>query len=583
MVPDPAKASEVYIDPNGSAQKHREVLRDSPFGVWLRAADAPQALRDDTTRRDGKWVLLRPEDEHLLPKSPETRQVHRAVGPIIAGATCMITADTLRNRFNALMLRVFRQLDIVVDPLVWEHMRSLASVLTPRLLAGDFKSMDIMEWWPSMPAARRKPLMRAIVMYYEQGWCDKFAEFSAFIKKENLPFFSKDRYGLRELDYSAPRLIQGPHDVIHVILGRHIKPMLTTLKEDWPHTGPLFYGSTTPDKLQKWLDRATSRYPSGLIFWSDYSMFDSSYELPHWDFVESFYTPFSSDPDVRSALQAIRTPGGRCGNFKYQGPVMNASGRDDTALANGLLNGYTLFVSAAASWYEKPILDVTQQDLTQFGDIVMISCAGDDAIGVLPWMNEGRRLKFVQDLKKNIATCGFKAKVFAADQWQYAVYLGHRPLQLRGGWVWSRTTGRCLYKLGWQAELVGDPLAWMTGVMDMHVTCSSHVPVLADIAKAWVKGRKGCKRTPVQQDPNKPWEWMNVVTGTYDESTLKSFASAYSVHRDSTRGDLTPCDVVVTTQDVLDCIKYCVDRLSIARTVVLDHWLLKHMVWVDEQ
>lgn len=581
VVADPAKTSEVASKgtilnwrPNGDLQKVK-------LGVWVRRAAAPQSLRDQFP---GKWIRVEPHHVQLFPPE-QCRYLSRAVGPVIAGAHSMVIGATPRNRLNAVFLRVFRELGFSAEPGVWRHMLRFAPLLSPRLFAGDFSELAVPAWLQDMPTERKPALLRAAAMYAEVGWTPKFELFSSFIKVENQVDFGKDNYGLCALDYCAPRLIQGPHDVGHIIMGPKLKPMLKLLKEEWSFQSPLFYASATPRSLQAWLNLATSRFPTGLVFWSDYSMYDSSYTADHWEFVESFYRPFINHPGVRQVLHAWRMPRGKCGDFKYQGPVMNASGRDDTAFANGLLNGYAFSVASAASWYKKSIWDITPNELHGFLSLAMLSVCGDDALGVLPWVNMKRRAEFTSDLKKNIAALGFKAKAFASDRWQDAVYLGHRPVVVDGVWYWSRTLGRCLYKLGWQSEIKGDPLAWMTGVMDMHLRCSKHVPVLADIADAWCSGRKGCKKTPVRLDPNRPWEWMtaDVAPDHYAEDTLAMLAEAYSVRRDPTRGDLVPCDTKVTVADFRECIDYCRSAMSAGRTCVLDHWLLRHMVWVDEQ
>lgn len=124
-----------------------------------------------------------------------------------------------------------------------------------------------------------------------------------------------------------------------------------------------------------------------------------------------------------------------------------------------------------------------------------------------------------------------------------------------------------------------DIMAHITGVADMHTLCSKHVPVLADLAEKIVELRQGMKRTPVDMDVNKPWEWTFKGQMPYDDVTLQAVADTYTVL--STPGNQQDAHgVIVHPADVLDLIKQI---KSIQRIpCVVDHWLWRHMIWVDD-
>jgi hypothetical protein len=423
-------------------------------------------------------------------------------------------------------------------------------------------------------------------LYYSMGWNYKYGKFHSFIKDEFLPFFSKDDMCLLPLREFVARLINAPHDVTHVIAGPKIKPFLGWLKDQWRWDTNLFYGSTTPDKLHLWLQRATEQ--PRFVFWSDYSMFDSSHNEDTWEFVESFYSQYKHDVDFQRVLAAWRRPCGTLGDLKYQGRVMNASGRDDTALANAILNGVAMLLSVTAAWCKIPLEQVDKSHLLRMESELLLSVCGDDALGFLPVCDPLRARHFLHDCKLNLTAFGFSAKIFGSYRFEDAVYLGHRPLPINGVYYWSRTVGRCLYKLGWQSKPVGDPTAHMHGIMLMHKSCSLHVPVLSDIVRTWLLARSGTKVNPWTPDPNKPWETMGeVAPDHYADDTIQAFASAYSVEQNAFRGDLEQVRgaVTVTSSDVRDCIAHCVAVITEAkgRPCVLDHWLLRHMTLVDEQ
>jgi len=559
---------------------------DLPRGCFLRIRRslAPAVIR---SRAAGKWIDLRVSDlPCLMPTRLEWAPLHRAVGPVIAGATPQLFARHIYNNACAAFLRFFRVVDATPVPGIWPWvLEFFVPILLPSFLYSPHPVMSDQDWLASMPAVRRRPLSDAQALYQATGWLQKYAKFKAFPKTEHACDFSKSSEALLPADFSCPRAINGPHDVTHTIAGPKLKPLLGKLKAAWHFENPIFYASTKPVYLRLWLRRAIRRYPLATVFWSDYSMFDNSHNTATWDFMEALYGELMKDAAFRQVMACWRAPSGKFGeNLKYRGRVMNASGRDDTALANAVLNGFAMFLSAAAAWYNIDLLSLTPCHLRRFAEIAQIGICGDDALGFLPWLCEEARTGFLVRLRANLSKFGFQAKAYASDRFEDGVFLGHRPLPVDGEWHWSRTIGRCIYKLGWQASLNGDPTAYMAGVMAMHDVCSCQTPILIDIARAWLAQHRGGKITALEPDPNKPWEWMNagLLNPLYQLDTLEALARAYSVHRDRARGDLVPNSVQLTVADLRDCISYVRSTVS-AQPCVLDHWVLRHMVWVDEQ
>lgn len=531
--------------------------------------------------RGKKWLDLEKADlEKLAFLERPCRPLARAVGPVLSGTRVMVSANTNYNAFKSVCCRAFSK---VPEPRtgIWEFAAAFKRALLPEWDSPPSEMTDE-EWIESMPARRRAPLRLALQLYRRTGWCKKYATFRSFIKVEFLMYFSKDEYGILPLRAIVDRLINGPHDVTHVIAGKKIKPYLGWLKRQWHCESHLFYGGVEPAKLQRWLSRATSQGPK-LVFWSDYSSFDSCHNEQTWAFVESLYEQYRGDKDFQSVLEAWRAPVGQILDLKFRFRVMNASGRDDTALANAILNGFAMLLSVAAAWYEKDLRELDTSDLVSISSILLLSVCGDDALGFLPSVDEATALRFRDRLVANLKDFGFVAKAYCSDRFEDAVYLGHRPLPVDGVWYWSRTLGRCLPKLGWQCGLTGNGNAYMNGVMEMHTVCSAHVPVLSDIANSWLESTVGRPRTPWQEDPNKPWECMGVFGPKhYARDTIEALARAYTVDRRPCRTDLSPQDVAVSLVDVMHCIEYVKAQVK-GQVCVLDHWLLTHMVWVDEQ
>lgn len=531
----------------------------------------------------GKWTSLEKRDlEHLRSVVAYERDLGRAVGLVVPGYIPMIGAPTNYNRFKALVVRVFRR-PPPPEAGVWEFATAFRRALLPEY---DWPpgEMAFDEWIESLPSNRRAALREAAVLYAEGGWREKFAQFKSFLKMEFLPGFEKRGLDPVPLRAFVDRLIQAPHDVTHVIAGPKIKPFMAWLKSQWNCETHLFYAGTKPVHVQRWLDRVVERGPS-LYFWSDYSMFDSSHCEATWKFVEHLYRVYATDVDFQRVLDAWRVPSGTLGDLIYQGQCMNASGRDDTALANAILNGFAMLLSVAAAWFDVDLFSLTPAHVEIIKNDLLLSVCGDDALGALPWRSLQFAEAFCARAKANISRFGFKAKFFCSDRLEDCVYLGHRPLPVAGRWYWSRTIGRCLFKLGWQCRIKGDPQAHMRGIMLMHSVVSAHTPILADIAKAWIAARPKAKVNAYKPDPDKPWELLgDNGPGYYDESTICALARAYSLRKDSLRGDLDLCDVHVTPDQIKACITSCVNtvRLSGGAPCAEGSELLRHMCAVDE-
>lgn len=537
-----------------------------------------------------RWVVFDHNHMHRLYVDKCPRFLFSLAGIACSGARPMMSAKDPYNHVKALCGRAFRvqkaaSWGVGPQPGIWRFARGFVDELLPEFRA---VSMDKEEWIKSMPSNRQTPLRQAMQRYALKGWSRSVERFSAFIKSEFLPGFAQGKYGIERLDEMLDRMIQGPSDESHVLAGPHLKPLIHRLKEVWTSDNAIFYGSTGPEALHRWLTE-TLVPGSAQYIWCDFSMFDSTHSEESWEFMEYLYAEAGiEDPDFWRVMSTWRRPRGKMGPCKYQARVMNASGRDDTALANGVLNGFASYLSACAAWLDVPLLSLTPQLVRQCRDIIKISVCGDDSLGRLPLVSEARMAKFRTDMAQNIRAFGFEAKLCSSTHLGDAVYLGCRPYPVGDGlkrrWYWGKTIGRSTYKMGWvQLKEGRDVMAHITGVADMHVLCSSHVPVLSDLAMKIIELRAGAKRTPPILDPNKPWEWTYKSGVQYDDATVRHVAEVYSVAEDPVHPERCPRNEphsIVTSQDVYELIAQiqAIEQLP----CVLDHWLWRHMVNVDD-
>lgn len=546
-------------------------------GAYVRFSPemALQGRSRKTIKKYNDFVLR--DLEKLKAYSIENKRQLALAGIGCSGCSPMLSAKTVYNQAKALCGRAFRTPKVAgPDDGIFEWLDQFVPILLPEFEA---KAMDFDEWLKTMPSRRRGPLSDARTDYLRTGWQAKYAEFTAFVKQEKLPDFSKDDFGISKMTEMLDRLIQGPHDVTHTIVGPILKPLVKRLHEIWDNQNCIFYGSVGPQHLHEWLQRLVAK--AGVYIWCDYSMYDNTHSEESWRFMERLYRRSAGDaPNFWKVMEAWRTPRGRIGPFKYKARVMNASGRDDTALANGVLNGFAAYLSACAAWLDVPLRTLTPAMVQGCRSEIILSVCGDDSLGSIPNCTQERQEKFCKDMAFNISLFGFEAKLQASTKLYDAVYLGQRPYPTEKGWFWGKTIGRSTYKMGWIIDDKQDLLAHLTGIAEMHTLCSQHVPVLSNIAEAIVRLREGAKRTPVVLDPAKPWEWTYKSGVKYDALTLEAVVAIYNCRRTPTTGELNVFDTGITIEEVralLDEIDGIQQLPYIIRSPV---W--ERMIWVDD-
>lgn len=566
------------VDPTESKMKDVDLLDAEGSSMVKINWDSVKVAKSNYSNRPksrAKWVDMELKDLAKLKKFTETpRFTHVLCGIALSGARPMVSASCAYNQGKALLGRVFRRpgenpWGRGPAPGVWEWAAGFIDELLPEFRS---EKMSVEEWLHSMPSRRRKPLERAALRLQRLGWSDSYAKFNSFVKDELLPGFSKQGGDLVRIESMLDRLIQGPSDETHVIAGPWLKPLVRKLKKLWSADNNIHYGSCGPESLHKFLvnkivDAAHS------YFWCDFSMYDNTHSDDSWDFMEKIYRRAGIDEvNFWNVMRVWRRPEGTIGPMKYKARVMNASGRDDTALANGVLNGFATYLSVTAAFLGKPLMEVTLSDVRSVSGVISLSVCGDDSLGALPVMSDVELAALKASVKENIAMFGFEAKLEVSQSVHNAVYLGMRPYPTSEGWYWGKTIGRSTYKMGWMTlrggPLSRDPMAHVTGIADMHRLCSSHVPVLSDLAEKIIELRKGAKRTPVVLDPNRPWEWTYKAGVKYDERTLRHVAEVYSTH------------TLVSTDDVKRLIEEIHEIKSLP--CVLDNWLWRRMVEADD-
>lgn len=543
-LPPPAKKWD--IPPLQGAVKIRRILNGKK--IWV---DFEKGMFDQL--QDGKVVWS-----------------SRLSGVGVAGAYPCVSALNERNAVKAVCCRIFR---------LPKHTPALDAFCVARRflhrLAPNFarpvEPWSFEEWLASMPSRRRKALVRAYEKYRRQGWSAELALFTAFVKTELLPGFEKE-HDFRPLRELVDRLIQGPHDATHCIAGPFLKPLTHRLKEVWGVDSPIFYASQSVDKVQDWYRKSVRRW--GIA--ADFTMYDNSHSAQSWAFMEQIYRDCGSGQvrDFDKVMDAWRKPEGRLSGVgwvvKYVARIMNASGRDDTSLANSLLNGICTYLSILAALRRVPVSVLTERDLDDC-DWIRLAVVGDDSLAFVDSI-PGSAAEFADAISRGLAHFGFDAagdKLLVTEDHDKLVFLGHRRYLVGGEWWLGKTVGRAIYKVGYEAKPFSlDSRAWANGVAYMECFTSAHVPILSDIARRVLELReetryKLSRPTDPLQFVDTPWRLRETAAPPYQDDTKRHFCAVYGLGLD----ELDDC---IRTISQIPTLPYLIDHPVLRRVIAHD-------------
>lgn len=494
-----------------------------------------------TKRVQGKEELVSEEEIAAAPLAQGPGPRLGGIG--LDGAIPFVTAGGIRPLVEAVKYRVFKELPgRKVDPEAYTRATQLLDTMLPLLTRQevvrrvDGLFLDMLEWVNTMNSGRRRrALMKALLELRGNGYItpEDWKVIKPFVKTENLPHFKamKDWQWGKVISRAGfeyvPRLIQAPSDYSHLVAGPYLKPMVGGLKQDWNVDNWLFYASVDPSKLDKWLGRITDCQS---YFWSDYSAFDATYSPEAWQMLELLYKRCMPEASAEfwRVLEAWRTPQGkvtlRNGGYtlKYNARVCNCSGRDDTALANALLNGIVLGMSFAAALAGVDLLELQPEHIEAAKGLVRIGIVGDDSLVGCKFNVD----KFKDQIQANIKRFGLIAKVESSHWIGDVTFLGMMPYPTRRGLQWGPTIGRRMYKAYWQADPIGSLPAWTRGVAQQMLLCRN-VPILYEIAEQVDWLLDGHKVTKQQLDRNRIWSSRTTEAEHYSDFCFDWIARRY--------------------------------------------------------
>jgi len=537
-----------------------------------RPADVKRALRALSTKT--KKVSQCPCLMERLTQRPLQPAADRIAGHLIGfgidACPPYVTFKSALNVLRAIAARIARKRDIKPSPGIWKWAEGLigATPLLPNWGAIPVPPLTTAEWLKGFLPSRAKVLQRCLTAWHEFGRAtnDRFWRFRIFIKREwgarSEPMAGGLNY-MTPILTNKPRSIQPPYGVVpcedvgHIIAGPALRALTHHVKLRWNSTAPVFYASVSPQELDEWLN--LHRH-AGCWLWSDYTMYDMTHSDQTWDFIEPLYHRALNAADINNdyfqqLLRHWRAPVGRAAVkwggwtqvIRYFSIAMNASGRDDTALANVLLNGVAMFLSLTAIFYGVPLRDVRVEHLEAVVGILHIAVVGDDCLAALPSRTLSGKAwqENCATLQAHLSQFGFVAKVGASNRIHDAVFLGCRPYMVAGRWWWGPTLGRRLYKHHCCIHTSANPYAWLNGVAQMEMDHLGFVPLLGAMGRHARLLLKGKKSTPWRPDRYSGMDWSERQAPRMpDDSTYVECAAAYT----NAGGTLTVEDLLEAEQ-----------------------------------
>lgn len=495
--------------------------------------------------RDHYGRYLSWDDIFALPL--HTKGGPRLGGVGIDGATPFVTAGGVRPLVEAIAYRVFKDLSVpdkagnvrqVPDRAAYARAKALMPGLLPRLWWDRVYPTTIIDWINNMQCRRRRAaLMRTLLQWKRDGYIlpQDWRFIKAFVKGENLPSVGTSDewwYSGEILPNGAryvARLIQAPHDVTHLIAGPYLRKLTSRLKEEWHSSNWLFYGSVPPEQLDHWLNTHRNAVS---WFWSDYTAFDATYSPESWDLIETLYRRVFEGFEMGhfwDVIEAWRSPKGKMHlrkdnvTVEYEGDVCNCSGRDDTALANALLNGVVLAISFTAALYGCDVTAVQDWMLQGASSQVAITIVGDDSLAACYFDVRD----YQAQIEQNIRRFGLIVKAESSQDLCDVTYLGMMPYPVKSGMLqWGPTIGRRLYKAYWQREPEGSLPAWTRGVAQ-QMALYKNVPILFELAEQVDDLLLTHKVTKQTTDRNRVWATRSGSTEPYDGRTIDWLCRRY--------------------------------------------------------
>lgn len=354
-------------------------------------------------------------------------------------------------------------------------------------------------WISSFEPRKKAIYYRALLNYGKEkkkGSNLPKIDFSFFLKRE-VDTHGCDRSGRRPA--MNPRIICNPSPISQVLVGPYMrvatKHLHHILSLDNPGT---YFGGLGPNDGNTWARRIFDNdfkiclpgVGSGkdyAIIENDFSKFDATYNSDAFKFVYSVYRYWGLPMDNELFMHVLDTWKKPKGRFRsgtlVSAPIMNASGRADTALMNALINYFVQLSAFLEVTYSREVDKISREELSNFFETFRIAVLGDDSLTVVPYKEgmEGNVSDIIQHY-------GFEARDMKVHRdAKHAVFLGNRLYPVLEGGLptisWGPTIGRRMFKMGTATDIQDDPTDWLRQTSEATIIQAGFVPILGDMAR----------------------------------------------------------------------------------------------------
>jgi len=395
-----------------------------------------------------------------------------------------------------------------------ERIKEVVDTLNAQLYhIDDWTTKDEKYWMSTFDPRKKKIYIDALLKFR----LDVFENRPSAPTKPTLPriffkFFLKRELQPHTCDFTGkrsalnPRVICNPDAWSQLVLGPFLKQLTEELHTYWHIDAPLtYFGGLPPGQAKRWIKKCVHGYTRfnpkyTVALENDFSKFDSTYNRDAFNFIKQCYiywgVDFNNELIDHVFEEWMRPKGQFRSGLKVSGPIMNASGRSDTALMNALINGLVQITSyCMAEQGVDDIISLNHERTTFTLSYIKIAVLGDDSLtfySYFPGID-----KEVGDM---VAKFGFEARDMKVHfSPEKMVFLANRiyPVIDKDGnkdIMWGPTMRR-LHKMGISEQIQPNPMSWLAQVTIASLITSDFVPYIGDIAKKQAQLLEGTKIT----------------------------------------------------------------------------------------
>jgi len=355
-------------------------------------------------------------------------------------------------------------------------------------------------WLTKFVPRRRSAYVRCLYKYsLEVSASGPFipkVNFSFFIKREKETLLEDFTHSTAKIN---PRVICNADPISQVLAGPILKSAthMAHLAYDVDDTFT-YFGGLGPSQQHYWLNEVldgnynckvgSGAQGSMVAIENDFSKMDCCYSKAAFTFIRRVYEHWGlpvNEPMLSSIMEQWEKPYGAFNSgIKISAPIMNASGRSDTALMNVLINVAVQLSAYIQVFTNKDDLDaITPEEVQHFRANFRMAALGDDSITFFPDTAElGKR---VADI---VALYGFETRDMKIHKnFKHLTFLGMHAypavVDNKEVLAWGPTIGRFLFKHAYCEGEPTQPRRWLKDVAEASNLMFGWLPIIGELCR----------------------------------------------------------------------------------------------------